>query len=70
MIVERFKGAHYANIFSYRLSNDLKGYTQLDEETLKLVGEIAGYIGYESVNNSEGRSFFISYWESMEAIDL
>ncbi|MEY2963666.1 MAG: hypothetical protein RL754_927 [Bacteroidota bacterium] len=65
----RFPGAQYANIFSYRRSEDLEGYAELDEQTLQLVGEVPGYCGYESVDDGAGRSIFISYWESREAID-
>ena len=28
-----------------------------------------GMVGYDSVNNGAGRGIFISYWESMEAIE-
>jgi heme-degrading monooxygenase HmoA len=69
MNFKRFPKASYANIFSYRPSTDREGYAEMDELTLHLVGEIDGYCGYESVKNEEGRSIFISYWESLEAID-
>ena len=62
MNFERFPGAQYANIFSYLPSDDREGYAELDEETLQLVGDVPGYVGYESVKNAEGRSIFISYW--------
>lgn len=65
----RFPNAQYANIFSYRRSDDLEGYAALDEQTLHLVGEVPGYCGFESVDNGSGRSIFISYWESLEAVD-
>lgn len=69
MNFERFPGAQYANIFSYLPSDDLKGYAELDEETLQLVADVPGYVGYESVKNSVGRSIFISYWQSLEAVN-
>ena len=69
MNFERFPGAQYANIFSYLPSDDREGYAELDEETLHLVGDVPGYVGYESVKNAEGRSIFISYWQSMEAVN-
>ncbi|MBL6658900.1 MAG: antibiotic biosynthesis monooxygenase, partial [Cryomorphaceae bacterium] len=46
-----------------------EGYAELDEETLQLVGDVPGYVGYESVKNAKGRSIFISYWQSMEAVN-
>lgn len=70
MNFQRFPGAQYANIFSYRRSGNLEGYAELDEQTLGLVADVPGYCGYESVDNGQGRSIFISYWESLEAIDL
>ena len=69
MNYERFPGAQYANIFSYLPSDDREGYAELDEETLQLVGDVPGYVGYESVKNAEGRSIFLSYWQSMEAVN-
>ena len=66
---ERFPGAVYANIFSYKQSENLDGYATLDEETLGLVGSVPGYVGYENVKDQNGRSIFISYWESMEAVN-
>ena len=69
MNFERFPGAQYANIFSYLSSDDSEGYAEFDEETLLLVGNVQGYVGYESVKNAGGRSIFISYWQSMEAVN-
>ena len=66
---ERFPGAKYANIFSYLKSDDCEGYTEMDEETLGLVEHIQGYLGHESVNNNDGRTIFISYWNSLKAIN-
>lgn len=69
MNFQRFPGAKYANIFSYRPSQEREGYEEMDEQTLRLVGDVPGYVGYENVKNAEGRSIFISYWESLEAVD-
>ena len=66
----RFPGAKYANIFSYKRTNISDGYEDLDEQTLMLVKEIPGYLGYENIKDSSGRSIFISYWDSKKAIDL
>ena len=66
MNFERFPGAQYANIFSYLPSDGLKGYAELDEETLKLVGDVPGYVGYESVKNSVGRSMLVKIEYSSE----
>ena len=66
MNFERFPGAQYANIFSYLPSDNLKGYAELDEETLQLVGDVPGYVGYESVKNSVGRSMLVKIEYSSE----
>ncbi len=57
----------FASIFNYYLSDDLEGYEEYDNETLKLVQQIPGYLGYESMKH-DGRGTFISYWENKEAI--
>ncbi|MEZ4721333.1 MAG: antibiotic biosynthesis monooxygenase [Flavobacteriales bacterium] len=59
---------YYANIFHYYLGDDLEGYAEADEITLKLALEIDGFLGYES-HKSDGRGSFISYWRDQEAID-
>ncbi len=58
----------YANIFSYMPSADREGYAEADEATLAEVQHVPGFLGYE-VTGTDTRRIFISYWESMEAID-
>lgn len=62
------KPPYYASIFNYTLGEDLSGYAEMDEITLRLALETPGYLGYES-HKSNGRGSFISYWSSLEAID-
>ena len=57
----------FASIFNYFLSNDLEGYEAYDLQTLDLVKQIPGFLGYESMKH-EGRGMFISYWKDMESI--
>jgi heme-degrading monooxygenase HmoA len=59
----------YAVIFSSTKSNDLEGYAEMDELTMKLASQQHGYLGYESLAN-ENKSIFISYWDSLESIQL
>lgn len=59
---------YYAVIFSSTKSDNLEGYAEMDELTLKLAQEQTGFLGYESVNNNN-TGIFISYWESMDAIN-
>lgn len=56
-----------ASIFNYFLSENLEGYEEYDIQTLELVKNIPGYLGYESMKH-EGRGCFISYWKDEEAI--
>ena len=62
------KNNFYAVIFSNTKSNDLEGYAEMDELTMKLAEEQPGYIGYESLSNQD-KTIFISYWENKEAIE-
>lgn len=62
------KSDFYAVIFASTKSDDLEGYAEMDELTLKLAHEQPGFLGYESAGNNNG-GIFISYWESREAID-
>src|SRR4051812_17244025 len=60
---------YYAVIFSSIKSEDLEGYAEMDELTMKLAQEQEGFLGYESC--SEGnRGIFISYWQSIEHIGV
>jgi heme-degrading monooxygenase HmoA len=59
----------YAVIFSYTYGEDLEGYAEMDALTLELARQVPGYLGYESAKQAD-RSIFISYWESMAAIDI
>ena len=60
---------YYAVIFSSTRSEDLQGYAEMDKLTLELAAQQQGFLGYENVANGNS-SIFISYWESMEAINL
>jgi heme-degrading monooxygenase HmoA len=64
----RIQPGCYAVIFTYLRGENLEGYAAMDEATIEAVRHQPGYLGYESValNN---RSIFISYWESLEAIE-
>lgn len=58
---------YYAVIFSSTKSDNLEGYQEMDELTMKLAYDQEGFLGYESCNNGT-QGIFISYWQSMEAI--
>lgn len=59
---------YYAVIFSSVKFEQVNGYAEMDEQAMSLAIQQPGYLGYESVSN-QNRSIFISYWESLEAID-
>lgn len=61
------QSGYYAVIFSSTKSENLEGYQEMDELTMKLAHEQDGFLGYESCNNAN-QGIFISYWKSMEAI--
>lgn len=59
---------YLAVIFASKKSNELDGYAEMDELTMKLAQEQPGFLGYESCNhNNEG--IFISYWKDKAAIE-
>jgi heme-degrading monooxygenase HmoA len=58
---------YYAVIFSSTKSDNLEGYAEMDELTMKLAQEQEGFLGYESCS-SGNQGIFISYWQSMEHI--
>ena len=59
---------YYAVIFASTKSDDLEGYKEMDELTLKLAQEQPGFMGYESAGDLKA-GIFVSYWESMESIN-
>jgi heme-degrading monooxygenase HmoA len=58
----------YAVIFCSTKSDQLDGYEETDEEVMQLAASQPGYLGFESVHNNN-RGIFISYWETLEAIE-
>ncbi len=61
------KEGYYAVIFSSEKSENLEGYSAMDEITMQLAAEQKGYLGYESLSNGN-KTIFISYWANMESI--
>lgn len=60
---------YYAVIFSYRRSNKLEGYAEMDEKTLQLVQQQPGYLGYEVTGDGKEHAIFISYWKDLASIE-
>jgi heme-degrading monooxygenase HmoA len=58
----------YAVIFSYILSDNLEGYSEMDLLTIDEVTKIDGYLGYEKFGNGK-QNTFISYWKNLDSIE-
>jgi len=59
---------YYAVIFSSTKSADLDGYKETDDLMMDLAQKQQGFLGYESAGDLKN-GIFVSYWESMEAIE-
>jgi heme-degrading monooxygenase HmoA len=59
---------YYAVIFSSTKEDDLTGYYEMDNRLMELAQQQPGFLGYENAAGGN-KSVFISYWETMEAID-
>ena len=60
------KGSIIAS-FVYEKSNNLKGYKEMDDMTIKEVIKNEGYLGHEVVSKNE-KYIFISYWKDIKSI--
>ncbi len=59
---------YYAVIFSSLLSDDSAGYGQMAARMAALAAEQPGYIGAESVRDSNGFGITVSYWRDADAL--
>ena len=50
---------YYAVIFASSKSDNLEGYAEMDELTLKLAQEQPGFLGYESAGDHSGNFYFL-----------
>ncbi len=57
----------YAVIFISQKSQDLEGYSEMDEKMMTMAQEQEGYLGYSSASTAAG-GIFISYWRDEESI--
>ena len=53
--------------FVYEKSNNLKGYKEMDDMTIKEVIKNEGYLGHEVFSKNE-KYIFISYWKDIKSI--
>lgn len=69
MITKAFRKPYYAVIFSsVRSSADLPGYERMSARMVELAQKQTGFLGMESVRDSNGLGISVSYWESAEDI--
>lgn len=61
---------YYAVIFTSIRTAVEVGYENTAERMVELAEAQPGYLGHESVRNSDGPGITISYWESLESIRL
>jgi heme-degrading monooxygenase HmoA len=61
---------YYAVIFTSIRTEGGHGYTEMANEMVELAKEQPGFLGVESVRESNGFGITVSYWESEEAIRL
>jgi heme-degrading monooxygenase HmoA len=61
---------YFAVLFSsVRTPADAEGYAAMAEQMIRLAAEQPGFLGVESVRDSDGIGITISYWDSLEAIE-
>ncbi|KMY31819.1 JEMB protein [Lysinibacillus xylanilyticus] len=62
---------YYAVIFtSKRTVEDGEGYAKMAEVMDELAQKQPGFIRVESARNADGKGITVSYWESLEAIQV
>lgn len=60
---------YYAVIFSsHRNEKNTADYEKMAEQMVTLAKQQRGYLGVESVRDSEGSGITVSYWQTMEDI--
>ncbi|REE56465.1 heme-degrading monooxygenase HmoA [Paenibacillus taihuensis] len=59
---------YYAVIFTSERTDGDNGYDKMADRMVELAAEQPGYLGNESVRDSNGVGITVSYWESLESI--
>lgn len=59
---------YYVVIFTSRRTPGDNGYGAMADRMARLAAQQPGYLGFESVRNTEGFGVTLSYWKSPEAI--
>lgn len=67
-MIHETNGSYYAVIFSSKRTDGDNGYGNMAEKMEQLATQQPGFLGVESVRDSEGAGITVSYWDSLEAI--
>ncbi|MET3207895.1 UNVERIFIED_CONTAM: heme-degrading monooxygenase HmoA [Paenibacillus sp. PvR008] len=59
---------YYAVIFTSERNEGDRGYEKMGDKMLELAAKQPGFLGVESVRDSQGVGITVSYWESLDAI--
>jgi heme-degrading monooxygenase HmoA len=59
---------YYAVIFTSQRTDGDNGYDAMAEEMVRLASRQKGFLGVESVRNTEGTGITVSYWATLDAI--
>ncbi len=68
MIANTPKPPYYTVIFSSQLHHESPEYEKIAQRMIDLVKLQPGFLGFESLRDSNGFGMTISYWSSLEAI--
>ena len=69
MISKVFELPYYAVIFTSKRSPGDFGYSEMAQNLLIEAEKIEGFLGADSVRDTEGIGITVSYWRTLEAID-
>lgn len=69
MISKVFEIPYYAVIFTSKRSPGDSGYSEMAQNLLIEAEKIEGFLGADSVRDTEGIGITVSYWRTLEAID-
>lgn len=64
------KPPYYSVIFTSQRTDGDNGYEDTSDRMLQKAAEIDGFIGVESLRNEEGFGITVTYWKSLESINV
>jgi len=67
-LFQSLKPPYYSVIFTSILKQAHDGYTEMAQQMEKLASQQPGYLGMDSVRNTEGMGITVSYWKDETSI--